>query len=199
LPTSAKKPCTRRDTRYGLPTSSLTAQQVQALIDSGKPAVIVDARRFDEFHTMSIPTATSMPGAELVLRIRELAPDPATPVVVNCAGRTRSIIGTQSLINAGLPNPVAALRNGTIGWTLAGQQLDHGATRTAPHTVAESHHSLALTGALTIGQRAGVRFIRTNHLPSLDRADRTTAWRSRAGTPWPWPSAATRYQPWRCR
>ncbi|WP_248960878.1 rhodanese homology domain-containing protein [Sphaerisporangium perillae] len=155
-------------------TPSLTAQRVQALIDSDKPPVIVDARRFDEFHTMSIPTATSMPGAELVLRIRELAPDPATPIVVNCAGRTRSIIGTQSLINAGLPNPVAALRNGTIGWTLAGQQLDHGATKTAPHTVAESHHSLALAGARTIGQRAGVRFIRTTDLPSLHRPDRTT-------------------------
>ncbi|MEW1841550.1 rhodanese-like domain-containing protein [Nonomuraea angiospora] len=74
-------------------TPSLTAQHVQALIDSGRPPVIVDARRFDEFHTMSIPSATSMPGAELVLRVRELAPDPATPVVVNCAGRTRSIIG----------------------------------------------------------------------------------------------------------
>jgi hypothetical protein len=34
---------------------------------------------------------------------------------VNCAGRTRSIIGTQSLINAGVPNPVTALRNG-IPW-----------------------------------------------------------------------------------
>lgn len=43
-----------------------------------------------------------------------------TPIVVNCAGRTRSIIGAQSLINAGLRNPVYALRNGTIGWTLAG-------------------------------------------------------------------------------
>ena len=62
-----------------------------------------------------------MPGAELVLRARELAPDPATRIIVNCAGRTRSIIGTQSLINAGIENPVSALRNGTIGWTLAGQ------------------------------------------------------------------------------
>ena len=70
-----------------------------------------------------------MPGAELVLRARALAPDPATRVIVNCAGRTRSIIGTQSLVNAGLPNPVAALRNGTIGWTLAGQTLEHGSTR----------------------------------------------------------------------
>ncbi|MEU8363751.1 rhodanese-like domain-containing protein [Nonomuraea sp. NPDC048882] len=155
-------------------TPSLTAQQVGALIDAGTPPVIVDARRFDEFHTMSIPTATSVPGAELVLRIRELAPDPATPVVVNCAGRTRSIIGAQSLINAGLPNPVAALRNGTIGWTLAGQRLDHGATGTAPATVAEPHHALARSGAHAVARRAGVRFIRTSDLPGLYEPDRTT-------------------------
>ena len=52
--------------------------------------------------------------------MRDLAPDPDTLVVVNCAGRTRSIIGAQSLINAGVPNRVAALANGTMGWTLAG-------------------------------------------------------------------------------
>jgi len=65
---------------------------------------------------MNIPGSISVPGAELVLRARALAPDPKTRVIVNCAGRTRSIIGTQSLVNAGIPNPVAALRNGTIGW-----------------------------------------------------------------------------------
>jgi len=110
-------------------TPSLSAQEVQALIDSRADIVILDARRYDEYQTMSIPGSTSVPGGELALRARELAPDPATRVIVNCAGRTRSIIGTQSLINAGLPNPVAALRNGTIGWTLAGQQLEHGQSR----------------------------------------------------------------------
>ena len=61
-----------------------------------------------------------MPGAELVLRVRDLVPSPDTTIVVNCAGRTRSIIGAQSLIDAGVPNKVMALRNGTMGWHLAG-------------------------------------------------------------------------------
>ena len=100
--------------------------------------VVVDARRFDEYETMSIPTATSVPGAELALRVRALAPDPATTVVVNCAGRTRRIIGTQSLINAGLPNRVVALRNGTIGWTLAGLSSTTARRRRAPEVAAET-------------------------------------------------------------
>ncbi len=110
-------------------TPSLSAQEVKALLDSKADVVVLDARRFDEYNTMSIPGGISVPGAELALRVRALAPDPSTRVIVNCAGRTRSIIGTQSLVNFGIPNPVAALRNGTIGWTLAGQSLEHGQAR----------------------------------------------------------------------
>lgn len=137
-------------------TPSLAAEEVQALIDAKADVVIVDARRFDEYQTMSIPTATSVPGAELVLRVRELAPRPETRVIVNCAGRTRSIIGTQSLVNAGLPNPVAALRNGTIGWTLAGQTLDHGQSRRFG-PVTENTRQTAAASARQVADRAGVQ------------------------------------------
>ncbi len=153
-------------------TPSLPAQEVQALISGGADVVIVDARRFDEYQTMSIPSATSLPGAELVLRVRELAPNPETQVIVNCAGRTRSIIGTQSLINAGLPNPIAALRNGTIGWLLAGQTLDHGAAKQAPEP-SPAHLGDAQAGAQEIARRAGVRQIRYSAAQTLEEAGRT--------------------------
>ena len=51
--------------------------EVKALIDAGADAVVLDARRFDEYRTMSIPTATSVPGAELVLRV--LTPSAVAP------------------------------------------------------------------------------------------------------------------------
>ncbi|WP_046113936.1 rhodanese-related sulfurtransferase [Aquincola tertiaricarbonis] len=137
-------------------TPSLVAEEVKALLDAQADVVVLDARRFDEYQTMSIPTATSVPGAELVLRARALAPDPATRVIVNCAGRTRSIIGTQSLVNAGLPNPVAALRNGTIGWKLAGLQLDHGQQRRPPAEVPAEVQAEARRAAAGLAQRAGV-------------------------------------------
>ncbi len=137
-------------------TPSLSAQEVKALIDEQADVVIVDARRFDEYNTMSIPTAISCPGAELVLRIAELAPRPETRVIVNCAGRTRSIIGTQSLINAGIPNKVSALRNGTIGWTLAEQVLDKGQTRKFSEVSASTTQS-ASTRARSVADRAGVK------------------------------------------
>ena len=94
--------------------------------------VVLDSRPFDEYRRVSIPTATNVPGAELVLRVRDMAPSPDTLVVVNCAGRTRSIIGAQSLINAGVPNKVVALRNGTMGCSLAGFACDSGKDKRAP-------------------------------------------------------------------
>jgi rhodanese-related sulfurtransferase len=137
-------------------TPALAAEAVQALLERQADVVVLDARRFDEYQTMSIPGGISVPGAELVLRARELAPDPATRIIVNCAGRTRSIIGTQSLLNAGLPNPIAALRNGTIGWLLAGQRLEHGQSRQYPAT-SEATRQQAGADARRVADRAGVQ------------------------------------------
>jgi rhodanese-related sulfurtransferase len=135
---------------------SFSAEEVKAILDAGADAVVVDVRRFDEYQTMSIPSATSVPGAELVLRVPALAPNPQTQVIVNCAGRTRSIIGTQSLINAGLPNPVAALRNGTIGWTLAGQALEHGQQRRHGFGLPAAR-AFSTQAARQVANKAGVR------------------------------------------
>ncbi len=154
-------------------TPSLSAQEVKALVDAGADVVVLDARRFDEYQTMSIPSATSVPGAELVLRVRTLAPNPATQVIVNCAGRTRSIIGAQSLVNAGIPNPVAALRNGTIGWKLAGQVLDRGAVRRAPFKIDAACRAQAQADARGVAERAGVRWIAPGALRSLEAPGRT--------------------------
>ncbi|ARU05983.1 sulfurtransferase [Comamonas serinivorans] len=137
-------------------TPSLSAQEVKALLDAQADVVVLDMRRFDEYQTMSIHTGISVPGAEVVLRAANLAPNPATQIIVNCAGRTRSIIGTQSLVNAGLPNPIAALRNGTIGWTLAGQTLDHGASRRFG-PVSEAERLQAAERARRVADGAGVK------------------------------------------
>jgi rhodanese-related sulfurtransferase len=134
-------------------TPSLPADDVAALIASGADIAILDVRRFDEYATMNIPGSVSVPGAELVLRAAKAAPNPDTTIVVNCAGRTRSIIGTQSLINAGVPNRVVALRNGTIGWTLARHKLEHGSSRRGAIGVFDG----AAQNARDVAYRAGVR------------------------------------------
>lgn len=136
-------------------TPSLPANEVAALIASKANVAVLDVRRFDEYATMNIPGSVSVPGAELVLRAGRVAPDPETTIIVNCAGRTRSIIGAQSLINAGVANKVMALRNGTIGWTLAKQNLEHGADRRGGIGLFAG----AKTNAREVAYRAGVRHL----------------------------------------
>jgi rhodanese-related sulfurtransferase len=134
-------------------TPSLAAEEVAGLIAGKANIRILDVRRFDEYATMNIPGSISVPGGELVLRAGEAAPDSDTTIIVNCAGRTRSIIGAQSLINAGVAYRVVALRNGTMGWTLARQDLEHGADRRGAIGVSED----AKVNARDVAYRAGVR------------------------------------------
>ncbi|EER62283.1 Rhodanese domain protein [Acidovorax delafieldii 2AN] len=114
---------------HAFETPHLSAQELQRRQLAGEPLVLLDGRTFAEHQKMTIPGATSVPNGELALRWHALAPDPQTPIVIHCAGRTRSIIGAQILRSLGVPNPVIALENGTQGWALAGMALDHGSTR----------------------------------------------------------------------
>jgi rhodanese-related sulfurtransferase len=154
-------------------TPSLSAEEVAALIAAKANIRILDVRRPDEYATMNIPGSISVPGAELVLRAGRAAPDPGTTIIVNCAGRTRSIIGTQSLINAGVANKVVALRNGTIGWTLASQKLEHGADRQSGIGLFEG----AQANAREVAYRAGVRHLGPDEAMAIESQTHRTLYR----------------------
>jgi rhodanese-related sulfurtransferase len=154
-------------------TPSLSAEEVAALIGCKANIAVLDVRRPDEYATMNIPGSISVPGAELVLRAGRAAPDPETTIIVNCAGRTRSIIGTQSLINAGVANKVVALRNGTIGWTLANQTLEHGADRHGAVGLFEG----GKTNARDVAYRAGVRHVSAEEATTLAAQTHRTLYR----------------------
>jgi rhodanese-related sulfurtransferase len=154
-------------------TPSLSADEVASLIEGKADIAILDVRRFDEYATMNIPGSLSVPGAELVLRAGDAAPDPNTTIIVNCAGRTRSIIGTQSLINAGLPNKVRALRNGTMGWTLAQHDLEHGSARRGGIGLFEG----AMENARDVAYRAGVRHLGLREMAALETDAHRTLYR----------------------
>jgi len=147
-------------------TPSIAADELARAIGTGADLVILDSRPFDEYARISIPGATNVPGAELVLRARDIAPSPDTMIVVNCAGRTRSIIGAQSLINAGLPNKVVALRNGTMGWSLAGLTCDSGKSRRAPG-VSREQLAWAKTAARRGAQACGVEVVERSKREAL--------------------------------
>ncbi len=141
---------------YG--TVSVDPPQLRDWQESGRKMVVLDSRTHEEFVRMTIPGAISVPGGELAYRIGDLAPDPDTLVVVNCAGRTRSILGAESLRRAGIPNQVVALRNGTMGWELAGLRCVNGRTERHPPGAPQSA-DLALERARRFAEASGVRAI----------------------------------------
>ena len=139
-------------------TPWISVDELHERVERGDDIVVVDSRTPEEFADFSLPFAHSLPGAELVYRIQALAPRPETLVVVNCAGRTRSIVGAQTLIDAGIPNPVVSLKDGTMAWLLAGRKLSHG--RAAPLPEPGEHARQAARGrAESVAARAGVRRI----------------------------------------
>ena len=113
-------------------TPRIKARELIDMQKRGDNLVIVDGRTWDEYRRFNIPGGMSCPNGELVLHIDGIAKDPTTKIVVNCAGRTRSIIGAQTLIDWGVPNEVVALENGTQGYWLEGIPIEHGADRAAP-------------------------------------------------------------------
>ena len=108
----------------------IEAKELAERIAKGEKFVILDSRTPEEFQRFCIPGGRSVPGGELSLRITDIAKklDRDTTIIVNCAGRTRSIIGTRVLQRMGIPN-VYGLKNGTAGWVLAGHKLETGADR----------------------------------------------------------------------
>ena len=140
-------------------TPRLQAGEVAAMIASGEDFVLLDGRPFGEYRKMTIPGSLCCPNGELAYRVGAIVKDPRTPIVVHCAGRTRSIIGAQTLIDFGVPNPVYALENGTQGWYLADFALEHGATRRYPGVPEAGGVAAQRSRAQAIAAGQGVRFV----------------------------------------
>ncbi len=136
-------------------TPWISAEQLNEWIEGGADIAVFDSRSYEEYHNNSIPTAVSCPGAELVHRFDDIVPSPDTTVVVNCGGRTRSIIGAQSLINAGVPNKVVSMKDGTMAWHLAGLPVQHGAER-RPAEPSAAGLATARARAAAVAERSGI-------------------------------------------
>ena len=134
-------------------TPRVTVTELAQMKKNNEDFVIVDGRPYAEYNKMNIPGGICCPNAELPLRIRGIVKNSKTKIIVNCAGRTRSIMGAQTLLNFGIENPVYALENGTQGWVLANFELERGATRKYPEIDAA-----ALPGLQASAQKLLARF-----------------------------------------
>ena len=164
-------------------TPAISAAELDRLRHSGERVTILDSRPVEEYARFHVPGAITCPGAELVHRFGDLVDSDETLVVVSCAGRTRGIIGAQSLINAGVPNRVVSLAGGTQGWRLAGLELESGTT-TALGALSESALASARRRAEMVAARFGIRRIDQRVLAEwLEETDRRTTYLLDVRTP----------------
>jgi rhodanese-related sulfurtransferase len=147
-------------------TPEISAADLKARMDRGDDMVIVDARTPEEYTRGCIPGAWSVPGGELVLRIADLVSGPETTIVVHCGGRTRSYIGAESLRRMKLANPIVALTNGTMGWELAGLELEREAARRAPPPT-DRARAVAAPVAARVAAEDGIPFLSSGELRAL--------------------------------
>jgi rhodanese-related sulfurtransferase len=140
-------------------TPRIGAAELASRQRGGDKLVVLDGRPYTEYSKMNIPGGICCPNGELALRIQDLVPDPDTTIVINCAGRTRSIIGAQTLINLGVPNPVLALENGTQGWYLADLPLEHGSRRKYADAISAAALPELRERAQSVARRHGVSMV----------------------------------------
>ena len=155
---------------YGTPR--ISARDLKARIDAGEDLVVLDGRTVAEFEEFSIPGAYACPNAELPYRTPDLIRSKETLVVVNCAGRTRSIIGAQALLDSGIPNKVVSLENGTMAWLFEGFALQGGTSNPAPKPT-PAGLAKARASAERLRHRFGIRTLDRAGLAAFEREEQS--------------------------
>jgi rhodanese-related sulfurtransferase/predicted metal-dependent enzyme (double-stranded beta helix superfamily) len=140
-------------------TPMIAADELKRRRENGEAVALVDCRPEPEFAALHVPGATNAPGTELLARVLGMGLEPGTPIAVSCAGRTRSIIGAQTLIDAGVDAPVLALENGTMGWKLAGEELEKRSDSSAEASPPANAQQDAAERARRLAGEQGVRVI----------------------------------------
>ena len=145
----------------------ISAEDLHGRIERGDKLVILDTRTPEEYQRFCIPGGRSLPGGELALRITDVVNeiDEDTTVILNCAGRTRSITGTRVLQRMGIQ--ALGLKNGTSGWLLAGYELENGADRVNLPEVSEEGKAAAEEYAARLAEEDGVRYLSPDALADL--------------------------------
>ena len=145
----------------------ISAEDLHERIERGDKLVILDTRTPEEYQRFCIPGGRSMPGGELALRITDITKelDEDTTVILNCAGRTRSITGTHVLQRMGIE--ALGLKNGTSGWLLAGYELENGGDQVALPEVSDEGRAAGEAYAAKLAEEDGVRYLSSDELAAL--------------------------------
>jgi molybdopterin/thiamine biosynthesis adenylyltransferase/rhodanese-related sulfurtransferase len=120
-------------------TREVSNAEAQALVDAG--ALLLDVREADEWDEGHLPGAVFVPRGFLESRIEAAASDHARPMVVYCAGGTRSAFAAQQLQDMGYSDVVNMI-GGFQAWKAEGRPWTKPPRLTAEQKVRYSRHLL---------------------------------------------------------
>jgi adenylyltransferase/sulfurtransferase len=98
-----------------------TADQVDQALSNGGGHKLLDVREKEEFRDGHLPGAVSVPRGFLDLRVEEVVPDKSTPLILYCAGGTRSLLAGRTLREMGYTD-VTSMSGGYGAWKGAGRE-----------------------------------------------------------------------------
>lgn len=140
----------------------LTPDEIVARQQAGEKIIVLDSRTQTEYERNHVPGAYTVPGGELPTRIHTILEQPENrdaTIVVNCAGRTRSILGADVLIRMGVHDRVYALENGTMAWSMAGHELERGPGPSLDVATSETARETVEQFAARVADEDGVRTV----------------------------------------
>lgn len=96
---------------------------LKKVVDARNGEAVIDVREQDEYVQGYIPGSRWIPRGFLESRIEDAVPNRETPIILYCAGGTRSALSARALADLGYSN-VKSLEGGFSAWKRAGYAFD---------------------------------------------------------------------------
>ena len=93
----------------------VSLEEIKRRLDAREPMVLVDVREKDEVRQGHLPGALSIPRGFLEMQVEQKLPDKDAPIVVYCAGGTRSAFAALTLTSLGYTR-VESANPGFVRW-----------------------------------------------------------------------------------
>jgi molybdopterin/thiamine biosynthesis adenylyltransferase/rhodanese-related sulfurtransferase len=116
-----------------------TADEVRQRLSNGGGFTLLDVREKEEYRDGHLPGAISLPRGFLDIRVEEVVPDKRAPIVLYCAGGTRSLLAGRTLKEMGYEN-VTSMSGGYGAWKGAGHPWVQDRQFTAEQLARYSRH-----------------------------------------------------------
>jgi len=101
----------------------VTLDEIKRRLETRAPMTLVDVREKEEFRAGFIPGAVSIPRGFLEIQVEGKLPDKSAPIVLYCAGGTRSALAAKTLVELGYTN-VESANPGFVRWKDLGYPMD---------------------------------------------------------------------------